>query len=298
MSTAQQAQRTVARALTLAQRLFARRGIDNPPLSAQLLLAETLRMGRVQVLLERKRLLSTQEWKDFWKLAARRSLGEPVAYIMGRKEFYGREFAVNNRVLTPRPETEHLVEAALERFAGRRPPRFADLGTGSGILAVTLALELPGSSAVALDISAEALTTARCNASLHLGEEAGRLLFCQADFAEAPLALESLDLVVSNPPYVGAREYQGLSREITGFEPRHALVPLQENGQSGLESIACVLQTARCSLAPGGWLLMEIGCQQRDAVLRLADKAVWRECRVLPDLAGLPRVFAGQLDRA
>lgn len=294
MSSGPHPLRIVSRALALAQSIFARKQVDSPALSAQLLLAETLGMGRMQVLLERNRALSPAEWKAFWQLAARRAKGEPVAYILGRKEFYGRDFSVNHHVLTPRPETEHMVEAVLARFAEHDSIRFADLGTGSGILAVTIALELSGSRGLAMDISAPALETARANAAALMQGGRNRLQFCLGDFVAPPLSSRSLDLVVSNPPYVGAVEYDTLSHEITRFEPRHALVPLQDEGRSGLESIACVLHAAERSLRPGGWLLIEIGCEQKDDVLRMAGNASWQEQEVLPDLAGLPRVFVAR----
>lgn len=284
------AQRTVARALSLAQNLFARRKVDSPALCAQLLLAETLGMERIELVLERERPLQSQEWRAFWRLASRRSLGEPAAYILGRKEFYGREFAVGPAVLTPRPETEHVVEAVLERFGRHKSLRFADLGTGSGILAVTLALELPRSRGLALDICPLALSTARSNAhSLHADRH---LLFLQADMARAPIACASLDLLVANPPYVSDAEYQTLSHEVTRFEPRHALVPLADNATSGMENIAHVLQAGATALCSGGWLVLEMGHEQGPACLALTQSGHWREAVVLQDLAGRDRVLA------
>lgn len=279
----------------MAERLLARRGRDSPALSAQLLLAEVLQKGRVELLLERQRRLTPEQWRAFWRLVARRSLGEPVAYILGRKEFYGREFKVTSAVLTPRPETEHLVEAVLQRVPRDAPTRFADLGTGSGILAVTLALELPFSQGLALDICPQALHMARGNARAWNVED--RLLFARGDFAAPPLLEAGLDVLVSNPPYVSAAEYAGLSPEVTRFEPRQALVPLQGGGASGLESIARVLAAGARALRPGGLLALEMGHDQGEAVLALARTAPWSDAVVLPDLAGLDRVLMARRSR-
>jgi len=284
--------RSVADALALARRLFARRNRDAPSLSAQLLLAEVLGLRREELVLERSRSLSREQWRNFWRLAARRSLGEPVAYILGRKEFYGREFALNPAGLTPRPETEHLVEAVLHH----RPAaiqggvlRFADLGTGSGILAVTLALELPESTGLALDICPRAVLLARENARRHDVQQ--RLVFCRADLASPPLLYGSLDILVSNPPYVSAAEYASLSPEVVHYEPRQALVPMQGGGVDGLESIALVIHAAASALRQGGLLALEMGCSQGREVRVLAEAGPFSRVQVLQDLAGLDRVL-------
>lgn len=283
------AQRTVGRALSLARSLLTRRDRDSPSLSAQLLLAEVLSTRREELLLRRDAPLDVQQWRDFWRLVARRSQGEPVAYILGRKEFYGRMFAVNHAVLTPRPETEHLVEALLQRIEPKDAVRFADLGTGSGILAVTLALELPRSLGVGLDICPRALQVARGNAAVH--DVLGRLLLVQGDFCNAPLPKNSLDILVANPPYVPAAQIPHLSLEVTRFEPRHALVPLQGEGASGLESIEQVLHAGACALRPGGQLVVELGSGQGAAVLELAGQRRYKGASILPDLAGHERVL-------
>lgn len=273
----------------MASRLLARRNLDSPELSAQLLMAEVLGLERVATLLERSRVLPPQQWRDFWRLVARRSLGEPVAYILGRKEFFGRDFTVSPAVLTPRPETEHLVEEALSRLARQQPLVFADLGAGSGILAVTMALEYPESRGIALDCSPEALYVARHNACQHgVGH---RLLFVQGDFGRAPLIQGRLDLLLANPPYVSAAEYQGLSPEVTGFEPKQALVPGRGDGASGLEDLAEVLHTAAKCLRPGGLLVMELGCGQGGAAMALAREHPLKQMVLIQDLAGLDRVL-------
>lgn len=277
-------------ALCQATDALERGGVDSPALSAQLLLAHVLDLPRLEVLLQRKRPLAPDQWLQFQELVARRSRGEPVAMILERKEFYGRDFRVTRDVLVPRAETEHVVEAALTRCPAGVPLFFADLGSGSGALAVTLACELPLARGLALDISRPALAVARENASRHGVRD--RLLFVEADFCSAPLRGGAFELIVANPPYVSAAEYCELSHEVRDFEPRQALVPLQGGGAHGLESLAGLLPEALRALRPNGMLLAEIGAGQGREALRLADAhGPWRRAAVLPDLAGRDRVL-------
>jgi release factor glutamine methyltransferase len=280
----------IGKALGQATDALERDDVDSPALSAQLLLAHVLDLPRLEVLLQRKRPLTDGQWLRFQELVARRSRGEPVAMILERKEFYGRDFRVTRDVLVPRPETEHVVEAALARCPAGSPLYFADLGCGSGALAVTLARELPLASGLVLDISRPALAVTRENARRH--EVLDRLLLVEADFCNAPLRLEAFALIVANPPYVSAAEYRGLSREVRDFEPRQALVPLQGGGAHGLESLAGLLPTARRALRPKGTLLVEIGAGQgREALYLGNEHGPWRHAAVLPDLAGRDRVL-------
>ena len=280
----------IGEALSFATAKLTRREVDSPALSAQLLLAHVLELSRMDVLLERQRPLSTGEWHAFWRLIARRGRGEPAAIIMGRKEFFGRDFCVSSDVLVPRPETEHMVEAVLRHFSGERSLLFADLGTGSGTLAVTLAAELPLARGLALDLSPSALAMARRNAGLHGVSE--RLLFFLADFCNLPLSAGCFDLVVANPPYVSERAFRILSREVRLYEPKQALVPLQDGGRTGLESLTAILPQAWKALRPGGLMLVEIGTRQGSRALRLASElGSWIRGEVLPDLAGHDRVL-------
>ena len=274
-------------------------GADAPRLSAELLLAKALRLDRntllKRLLLEPESPLPETVLREFARLTARRAAGEPAAYILGRKEFYGREFTVTSDTLIPRPETELLVDFALEY--ARSPaiaeagtaPRFADFGTGTGCIAVTLALELPGWHGLAVERSPAALRVARTNA-LRLGAE--KLCFTLADFRMPPVPPASLDLLVSNPPYVSEAEYRTISREVCAFEPKSALVPCSGSaGSSGLEDAEALIDLARALLKPGGLLLMEIGCTQGPTLLsRLQD---WSGARLHKDLASLDRVISG-----
>jgi release factor glutamine methyltransferase len=214
----------------------------------------------------------------------RRVAREPTAQILGRWPFYGRDFAVTPEVLTPRPDTETLVEAALaEPFR-----RLLDLGTGSGILAVTLCAESRGASGLATDISEAALAVARVNAARHGMAE--RIEFRPGDWWVAVPEGAEFDLVVSNPPYVTEAEYTVLATEITRHEPRMALTP----GGDGLDAYRAILSGLDGHLAPGGRLAVEIGAGQREAVRDLFEAAGLEDLRVDTDLGGRPRVVRGR----
>lgn len=263
-------------------------GVDSPRLSAQVLVAEVLGLTRLGLSLERDRVLTPQETDRIRTLAARRATGEPLAYILGRREFYGLDFAVTPDVLIPRPETEHVVEAALDAFSTNAPLRFADLGTGSGILAVTLAHCFPRATGLAVDLSGPALAVARRNAGAHGVDD--RIAFVQGDFTGPLLEAGRFDLIVSNPPYVTDEEYARASREVTGFEPETALV----SGPDGLGHVRAMLPRALEALRPGGLLLMEIGCGQAEGVKIITSNQCLesRDLAVIRDLAGHDRVVS------
>lgn len=266
-------------------------GVDSPRLSAEVLLATASGMQRSE-LLKHLLLEPEAEWKtNAETLVMRRERGEPVAYITGVKEFYGREFAVTPDTLIPRPDTETLIDAALQFAAGygsRITPQFMDMGTGSGAIAVTLALELPAWQGMAVDISSGALDVAAKNASM-LG--AANVCFLQKDFLSPDLPVGPYDMLLANPPYVSEAEYAELSPEVAAFEPKTALVPNAPNA-SGLEFLHAIMEKAITLVKPGGLLLMELGCTQGEALMRQADASnAWMEYAVLTDLGGLPRVF-------
>lgn len=277
-------------------------GTDSPRLSAEILLAHALGLERNELLkrliLEPETGISAKELRRAESFVARRASGEPVAYIVGVKEFYGRDFAVSPATLVPRPETELLVELALEeaeRLAPGHGGLFADFGTGTGCIAVTLALHLPRWRGLALDISDDALRVARANARRH---EANSLLFARADFTAPPLAPDSLDILISNPPYVSEKEYATLDREVRDFEPKPALVPVLSKADpappepaSGLEHIRAIIAEAKELLKPDGLLLMEIGHSQGAAVFDALSRSGWGEGILHKDLAGLDRVL-------
>jgi release factor glutamine methyltransferase len=288
------------------RQLFTAEGVESPALSADLLLAEALRINREELLrltlLEPDKTLPEEARQAFAALRERRRKGEPVAYILGRKEFYGREFIVNTSTLSPRPETELVIDEALRFCQGKERGVFADFGTGSGCLAVTLALEKPGWEGFALDISEAALATARLNAH-NLGAE-GRLSFALADFTLPLLPAASLDLLLSNPPYLSEDEYEKLDQGVREFEPRTALVPPPADGckASGLEHLCRIVAIAARVLKPGGLLLMEIGSRQGPALLEQirgdgenGGESAWSELLLKRDLAGLDRLVYAKL---
>lgn len=211
-------------------------------------------------------------WIHYGRYLYQRIERKPTQYITGRQEFYGREFRVTPDVLIPRPETEHLIEAALK--SGART--IVDIGTGSGAIAVTLALET-GARVVATDISSPALKVAQENAA-RLGAAVG---FVACDLAGALAG--NFDLIVSNPPYVPAAE--SLPREVRDFEPGVALY----GGEDGLAIYRRLIPEAAPLLKPGGWLIMEIAYNTADRVQAMLDG--WTDVRVIADLAGLPRVI-------
>jgi release factor glutamine methyltransferase len=220
---------------------------------------------------------------------ARRAAREPVAYLLGQREFYGRSFVVSPAVLIPRPETEGLVEAALGLLAAdnARPARVLDIGTGSGCLAVTVALERPDVEVIATDVSRDALTIARANAARH-GVDA------RVDFREAAFAgdlVDAADLIVTNPPYVAERERDALSPDVRDYEPSLALFG---GGDDGLDVIRALMPHAARALRRGGWLVMEIGQGQATTIEDIVRHAGfdWHGTRL--DLAGIPRVVVAR----
>ncbi|RWU05326.1 peptide chain release factor N(5)-glutamine methyltransferase [Pseudodesulfovibrio sp. S3] len=259
--------------------------VDSPRLSAQLLTAHALGCSRLTVTLERNRILSDCEIEAIHALVARREAGEPVAYILGEKEFYGLDFFVTPDVLIPRPETEHIVEEVERLYPKDRVFRFADLGTGSGILAVTLCVLFPGARGVAVDISPAALHVAQRNAHRHGVDD--RIDFQCLDFTkEAPGG--EFDLIVSNPPYVTAAEFNAASHEVTTFEPTGALV----SGVDGMDHIRAMLPGIESTLKAKGHLLMEIGFSQGEDVKKIICRefSLFGQVAILKDLAGHDRV--------
>ena len=262
-------------------------GTEAPAVVAALLICHVLGIDKVTLVAHSEEEVPPEAEKKLEALVKRRLAGEPVAYLTGRREFYGRDFLVDSSTLIPRPETDHLVEAALEFFRDGETIRFLDLGTGSGCIAVTLAAERPLWKGTAVDISSGALAVAKRNAEAN--GVSGALEFLQADFTlPLPLAAGSFDLVVSNPPYISEEEYAGLDPGVRDFEPRSALVP----GPEGLEHPRAVEAAARALLKEGGLLLMEHGYLQGDACRALCPDAYWKDMRTGRDLAGKDRFLS------
>jgi release factor glutamine methyltransferase len=278
----------VSRLIRWAGEYLAEKGMDNPRLDGELLLAQALRQSRLDLYLDFDRPLTTSELEAFKALLKRRLDREPVAYITGRKGFYNLDLMVGPGALVPRPETELLVETALALLAPGSEERVLDLGTGCGAIALSLAAERPALKVTATDISPRALAWALTNA-----REAGlaeRVELLQGDLFQ-PLAGRLFDLIAANPPYVAQAEYETLAPEIVGHEPAEALV----SGPEGLDLIRRLTAEAPGYLAPGGWLLMEIGAGQAGKVMELLPEELWEAKEVLDDLAGLPRVIKARL---
>ena len=253
-----------------------------PRLEAELLLCSVLGCERVRLIARAEEAVDSSRARSAHARFARRRAGEPVSYITGWREFYGLALRVTPEVLIPRPETERLVELALERLPA--PARVLELGTGSGAIAIALATERPGLGIVATDVSKAALALARRNARDH-GVE---IAFVLSDWLDA-LGPEQFDLIVSNPPYVAAGDAH-LERGDVRFEPRLALV----GGRDGLACIREIAVRAQNRLRPGGWLLMEHGYDQGDRCVKLLSALGYAAVTDFHDLAGWPRVCAGR----
>lgn len=247
---------------------------------AVLLLAELLGWSEARVRARTDEEADPELVRRYRSLLARREQGEPVAYLFGRKEFFGRDFVVDRRVLVPRPETEHLIEKAL-LLPLPAAPWVVDVGTGSGAIAVTLAAESPSARVLATDLSLDALEVAKANARRH--GAADRMLFVHTDLL-AGIDLGRVDLLVSNPPYVDPAEAERLSPEVVAFEPHLAL--FAEDG--GRRAIVRLLEQAR-GLRPGTPILLEIGYDQADFVVAEAARLGLGAAEVTLDYAGLPR---------
>ena len=255
------------------------------PIDARVLLEHVLGAGHAELIAHRERRLTAPERDRYAHLVERRRHGEPIAYLIGWREFYGRRFAVDPAVLIPRPESELLVELALQHLGARAQATVLDLGTGSGNLAVTIALERPDLEVFATDISESALACARRNAR-DLG---ARIQFKQGDWF-APVAGRRFDLIVSNPPYVADADLH-LSAGDLRFEPQAAL----RGGPDGLACLRSLVERAPSHLWPGGWLIFEHGYDQAVACAKLLDRAGFADVSLAKDLAGLPRVSAGRM---
>jgi release factor glutamine methyltransferase len=275
-------------------------------LTAELLLLHVIARDRAWLYAHPEEVLSAEVTNHYLSLIQRRASGEPTQHLTGKQEFWGLEFEVTPDVLIPRPETEHLIEVALDRLALRelragRPPcltgngiTLADIGTGSGCIAIALAKEIPDATVYAADISAAALAVARRNAA-RLGFSA-RIQFLESNLFEGFSSLATrhspffFDLILSNPPYIGRRTQETLSREVREHEPEVALY----GGEEGYEFYAELVAQSHEFLKPGGLLVLEIGHDSLPAVQPLLESRHWTNLGVTNDLAGIPRVLAAE----
>jgi len=272
---------TIQRVLTWTSDYFKRKDIDSPRLTAELLLAEVLGCDRVRLYVDFERPLEAGELARYRKLVERRISGEPTHYLLGRRDFFGRTFRVDPRVLVPRPETELVIEAALEKLPEGATVPVLDLCTGSGIIAVTLAAERPDLEVVAVDLSEGALEVARENVRSLVPE---RVELLQGDLF-GPLQDRVFQLIASNPPYVKTETIRELSAEVR-HEPQMAL----DGGPDGLSVVRRIAQEAPGHLLSGGWLILEIGEDQGPAVKAILSEAGFADVAVRPDLARLDRI--------
>ena len=279
---------------------FEARGLATPRLDAEILLAHALGLQRVQLYVQFDRPLTVAERAAVRELVRRRQAGESVAYVIGKKEFWGLELAVDARVLVPRPDTETLVDEALARLAematttatttaaarpeGTPPPRLADVGTGSGAIAVVLAKQRPDAQVTASDRSPEALAVARANAERH----GAAITFVEGDLAAPLAALAPFDLVAANLPYIPSAEIDALAAEVRA-EPRLAL----DGGADGLALVRRLVADAPALLAAGGALVLEVGAGQARATAALLEAVGFRDLRLRRDLGEIERVVSG-----
>jgi len=279
-------------------------------LAAELLLLHVLGRDRTWLYAYPEEQISSADAERFSTLLARRAAGEPTQHLTGKQEFWGLEFEVTPDVLIPRPETEHLIEVALDRLAlrerraGRKQTltgeglQIAEIGTGSGCIAIALAKDLPGATIYATDISSAALAVAQRNATRNSVSDRIHFLECNLldgfiDRTAAPVTSHQsllLDLIASNPPYIGRRESATLMREVRDHEPEIALY----GGEEGYEFYADLIVQAAAHLKPSGILVLELGHNSLPAVHPLLDAPTWTNVAVTNDLAGIPRVLAAE----
>ena len=273
--------------LRLSTLYLQKRGIEKARLTSEILLSHVLNQDRTYLYLNYKRSLDRNILKRFWQAIKRRAKGEPVAYIIGKKEFWSLEFEVNPHVLIPRPETELLVEQGIECVKHIKKPLILDIGTGSGVIAIALAKELPNAEVWAIDISEEAIEVAKRNAKKH--NVLDRIMFLKGDLWR-PLEKEKVKfhLIVTNPPYVSSKDYPKLSPEVRDWEPKIALL----GGEKGLSLIKRIVLDADQFLLTGGFLLLEISPEQIEYVKHLIQStANFTDLKAIKDYSGAFRVI-------
>jgi len=277
---------TVRRLLEWTEDFLRKKGFESPRLEAQILLAHALGCKKIDLYVRFSEEPSEEKRTVFREIVKRRSEGTPVAHLVGHREFYSLSFAVSPDVLIPRPETETLVMEALRLLKPLAAPRVLDLGTGSGCIALTIAKQHKSSRVTAVDISPKALAIARGNAEHHGVAE--RVTFLEGDLF-APVAVQTFDLIVSNPPYIAHAEFPTLDPGVRDFEPRSAL----DGGPDGLEFYRRLAADAGQFLNPSGTILVEIGSTQEESVRALFAERM-KVGNTIRDLGGRPRVIAAQ----
>jgi len=277
----------IAAAISDAAALLEDAGIAEPRREAASLLAFVIKQDAAFLIAHSDESLAAPYKMMFEACVRRRARHEPFQYIVGRQEFYGLDFEVTPDVLVPRPETEILVEKAVEILSDRDAPHFCEIGVGSGCIAVSILYSVQSATAVGVDISDKALGVARRNAERN--NVADRLILVEGDVFDGLGG--RFDMIVSNPPYVPAEQLESLQAEVRDFEPRIALA----GGDDGLETIQRIVAGAPELLGPSGYLLLEVGFDQSEKVMSLFDKSIWRQPEAVADLQQIPRIIVTQL---
>jgi release factor glutamine methyltransferase len=283
---------TVGRLLTWTTDFLRGKGADTPRLDAEVLLAHARRCQRIELYTAFDEVPPESVRTAYRDLVSRRAKGTPVAYLVGHREFFSLDFEVTPDVLIPRPETEQLIVRALDlakELAGTQPLMIADVGTGSGAIAVSLARHLQHCQITAIDLSPAALAVAQRNAQRHT--VAGRIEFLQGDLLDAVPSGSLFHLIVSNPPYVATDELASLHCDVRDHEPHLAL----DGGRNGTQVIERLIPQAAHRLRSGGWLLLEVGAANAPLVAELVERNLdLTSGETIKDLAGLPRVVQAQ----
>jgi release factor glutamine methyltransferase len=287
---------TVLEGIQKSAEFLARKGVESPRLQAELMLAHVLKLPRMQLYLNFERALNSAEADALRELARRRGLREPLQHVLGSTSFCGLEIAVNRHVLVPRPETELLAESGWTFLSTLNsqlstPPTALDFGTGSGCIAIALAVKCPGAEFHAVDVSPEALAVAKQNAAHQDSPAVGRIHFIQGDgFAALPGEIH-FDLIISNPPYIPTAEIESLPPEVSDYDPRGAL----DGGPDGLDYYRRFAREARQFLKTGGRIMLELGDGQAGAVKEIFEKQNWVVEAIREDYTRRPRILIARI---
>lgn len=262
-------------------------GIENPGLEALLLISQALSINPTDIYSNPEREIKPDKAEEFNSLLERRITREPIAYILGEKEFYSRSFIVTPKVLIPRPETEILVDETITIVSDISSPSIIDIGTGSGCIAVTVGCECENARVFASDISLEALMIAMENTKRY--DVLQRVSFICSDYLTS-FKDKSFDIVLSNPPYIGESDFLRIERDVRDFEPKLSLL----GGEDGLDSIRKIVPQAKRVLKNGGWCILEIGAGQSERVLEIFLESGFNNISFIEDLSGVKRIIKGR----
>ena len=279
---------TVLEVIQRSSEFLGRKGVDSPRLQVELLLSHVLQLPRLKLYLNFEKSLTEPELDRVREMVKRRGDREPLQHIVGSTSFCGFEFAVNRDVLIPRPETEQLAEKAWQQLGKQASAKVLDYGTGSGCLAVTIALKCPSAEIHAVDISEPALEVARKNSATHRVTE--RIHFYACDGFSGLSSDLQFDLIVGNPPYIPSEDIPHLQPEVRDFDPKTAL----DGGADGLDFYRRLASEAPQRLRPHGVLLLEFGDGQEKSLSAMFSKAPWSAATIAPDLSGRPRILIAQ----